>query len=209
MVSDRVKSRRAIVIVAASVLTVILLAGFFFSGGDSKPKAVEAPTTTTTLPKKNAQACEFLTKEALQAGGIIPDVDAKTSDDKKRCTYEDIGGEVGYITLYVDTPAQCDTLIAAATNKIALPEVSPSAVYYDELDPTIIVSQADRCFWVQGAKTLIGKAALTAIAKYVNDLFVQVDTSTTTTTQTTVVLPEAPTTLPGQNTAPSTSASST
>ncbi len=204
------KSRRVIVIVAASVLTVILLAGYFFSGDDPKPKADAPPTTTTTLPEKNAQACEFLTKDALKAGGIVPDVDAVTSPDKKRCTYEDIGGEVGYITLYIDTPAQCDTLIAAAKHKVALPEVSPNAIFYDELDPTIIVSQTDRCFWLQGAKTFITKEQLVAIAKYVTNLFVQVDASTTTTTQATVVLPEATvSTLPGQNTAAPTTAPAT
>ena len=210
MVSLRVKQRRIVVFIVLTLITVVGLVGFFSSGGDDKPdKPTRTTTTTTTLPEKNAQACEFLTPAALLAGGIIPDVDAKTSDDKKRCTYEDIGGEVNYVTLYVDAAEQCEILLSSTKKKSALPEVSAQAVYSDETDPTIIVTQGTRCFFVQGAKTLVTKTTLTAMAKAITDLFVAVDASTTTTTQTTVVLPEAVTTLPGVNTAPSTTSTTT
>lgn len=205
MISELLKNKRIVVIAGACLITIVLIAGYFLSGDDPKPKTVTTTTTTTTLPAKNAQACEFLTTTALLAGGIIPDVDPKTTDDKKRCTYEDIGGEVNYITLYVDDVSQCPTLIAAVKDPIKLPEVSPTAIFSDEMDPTIYVSQGTRCFFVQGSKTIIDKQSLTAIAKSVTDLFVAVDSTTTTTTQATVVLPEVSiTTLPGQNTAPTT-----
>jgi len=204
-----IKNQRIVIIAIATVITIIVLLVFFGSSGDEEAKPEPVRTTTTTLPEKNAQACEFLTPQALLAGGLIADVDPKISADKRRCTYEDIGGEVNYITLYIDEAKQCDTLVAAAKNTSILPQVAKGAVYTEELDPTIFVKQDSRCFFVQGSKTLIDKDALIAITIAITDLFVAVDSSTTTTTPTTIVLPEAtPTTLPGQNTAPSTTVAS-
>lgn len=209
MLSQTVKNRRLVVIAAAAIVTVIALFGYFFSNGDSKPKVIVTTTTTTTLPPKNARACEYLTASSLLAGGIIPDVAPKTTENRKRCTYEDIGGEVNYITLYVDAAGQCDVLISDAKEKEEVPEVGKNAIYTEVLDPTVIVPQESRCFFVQGSKTLVSKKAVLAIAKSVTELLVAVDSSTTTTTQTTIVLPEATvSTLPGQNTAVITTAAS-
>lgn len=193
----------------ASAVTVVGLLGYFFSTGDSDPKpAIKTPTTTTTLPPKNARACEYLTDTSLLAGGIISDVEPKTTENRKRCTYEDIGGEVNYITLYVDAASQCEVLIENANGKEAVLEVGKNAIYTHELDPTVIVAQASRCFFVQGSKTLVSKKQILAIAKSITELLVAVDASTTTTTQTTIVLPEATiSTLPGQNTTVITTAS--
>lgn len=195
---------RTIVIIAGVIVSIIVVILYFSSGSETKKETVKPTTTTTTLPEKNAQACEFLTEQVLAAGNIVPDVEPKTTDNRKRCTFEDIGGEVNYITLYVDNVAQCDTLFADATSKVAVPEVSPSAIYTDKTDPTIIVSLGERCFFLQGSKALVSKAQLTAIAKAVTELFVAVDSSTTTTTIATLVLPEATVGTPGVNTAPST-----
>ena len=202
MITPKVIDRRIIVIGVASLISLVLIVSYFGSKEETSKKIAVSTTTTTTLPPKNAQACEYLTSNSLLAGGIISDVDAKTSDGKKRCTYEDIGGQVNYLTLYVDVASQCEVLISSAKERIALPEVGPTAVYTEVLDPTIIVSQASRCYFVQGSKTLVSKENLIAIAKSITELFTAVDSSTTTTTQTTIVLPEVSgTTLPGQNTA--------
>lgn len=209
VLSQKVLNRRIVMVSAAVFISLILTVGFFASINDDEPKkTVSTTTTTTTLPPKNAQACEYLTDDSLAAGGIVPDVEPKTSADRKRCTYEDIGDQVNYITLYVDVASQCEVLISSAKERSSLTEVGPAAFYTEVLDPTIIVSQDARCYFVQGSKTLVTKANLVAIAKSITELFVAVDSSTTTTTQTTVVLPEVSgTTLPGQNTAPQTSIS--
>lgn len=198
------RNLKVVGIVVGILLTFLIFMGYC-AGDDEKQQTVSTTTTTTTLPPKDAQACEYLTAQALLAGGIIADVDPKTTDDRKRCTFEDIGGEVNYITLYVDVVSQCDTLFANALDKEALPEVSPGAIYSEEMDPTVIVSQGTRCFFVQGAKTIVTKESLTNIAKEVTNLFAAVDSSTTTTTQATVILPETSLSpIPGQNTAATT-----
>jgi len=194
--------KKRILIIAGAVLISVLLLFSLFSGDDPpKKKSTPRSTTTTTLPDKQAPACEFLTEEALMAGGIIPDVDPKTSDDKRRCTYQDIGGNVNYITLYVDTLDKCDVLIQGLNDPKEANDVAEGAKFFDETDPTIVVPQGNRCFFVQGSKTILNRTSLTQIAIAVADLFKAVDSSTTTTTSSTVVLPETQLTLPGQNTA--------
>jgi len=203
-----IKNQRIVLVVISVIISIVVLFAFFGSSSSDEVKPSPTRTTTTTLPKKNAQACEFLMPQALLAGGIIADVEPIRSKDLRRCTYEDIGGEVNYLTLYIDEAKQCDTLVQAAKDTSLLPEVSKGAVYTEELDPTIFVKQDARCFFVQGSKTLVDKDSLIAITIAITDLFIAVDSSTTTTTPATVVLPEeAPSTLlPGQNTAPTTMA---
>lgn len=183
------------------VISLILLALFIVSNGDEKKPEVRRTTTTTTLPPKDAQACEYLTPETLLAGGIIPDVEPKASDDKKRCEFRDIGGSVNYITLYVDERKICPIWLEDVKSKKPVPEINDEAFFFDDIDPTIVVPQDSRCFFVQGSKTLVTRETLTAIAKSISDLLIAVDTSTTTTTQTTVVLPEDTSVIPGVNTA--------
>ncbi|MFN8016123.1 MAG: hypothetical protein U0R17_05920 [Acidimicrobiia bacterium] len=207
MFLKQLTKKQIVIFVAAFLAAVLVLIIVFSSDDDNKPSKPLVITTTTTLPAKNAQACEFLTDTALLAGGIVADVEPKITKDKKRCTYSNIGKEINYITLYVDSPAQCAVLFDSQKNKVAIPDVAKNAIYSDETDPTIIVSQTDRCFFVQGSKTIVDKTSLSAIAKTIVDLFVAVDSSTTTTTPTTAVGPPSSTQLPGQNTA--TSAAST
>lgn len=201
MVSPQVRRRQLFTLVALAVITFIAL-GIYFASGDDSPKdsATRATTTTTTLPPKDSQACEFLTLENLATGGIIPDVNGVSSDRLKRCTYKDIGGNINFITLYLDVAAQCPTIINGQRTKSPLPEVSASAIYSDDIDPTIIVTSGTRCFFVQGSKTLINKTQLTDIAKAVTALLVAVDTSTTTAPPPTGVTSTPNATLPGSNT---------
>jgi hypothetical protein len=201
---ESLKNTRVLIIGGLIIVTLFALAGYFSRDGDKKETKKPVVTTTTSLPKKDAQACEFLTKENLALGGIVPDVDAKTSDGHKRCTYEDIGHQINYITLYVDAVSQCDILLQATPDAKPLPGVADAAYYSDASDPTIIVAQGTRCFFIQGAKTLVTKESLSKIATGVVQLFIAVDSSTTTTTQSTVVLPESSVTLPGQNVATTT-----
>jgi hypothetical protein len=141
----------------------------------------------------------------LLAGGIIPDVEPKTTDNKKRCTYEGIGGDVNYITLYVDAFENCEILINDAKDAKKVEEINPNAIITAETDPTIIVPQGERCFFLQASRTLIEDDKLILIAVEISRLFKAVDSTTTTTTSTTVVLPEVgKPTLPGQNTVPTT-----
>ncbi len=194
-----IANKRLVAYVVAAIISIILVVIVFASGGEDNKQEVKSTTTTTTLPPKDAQACEYLTEEALAAGGIVPDVEPKRSNDLKRCTFEDIGGSVNYITLYVDVRERCQIWLDDAQESEPLKTVAPLAVYVEELDPTIIVPLGDRCFFLQGSKTIINKSSLTDIAVYIADLFTAIDATTTTTTTTTIVLPEDTTVIPGVN----------
>jgi hypothetical protein len=204
VISLQIGRTRLIVIGIAVLVSLAVIAGYLSAGDDEKKAAPTSTTTTTTLPPKDAQACEYLTLEALLVGGIVPDVEPRRSDDLKRCEYRDIGGEVNYITLYVDDRDTCAIWLSDAQNKEGIPEISSLAVFVEDIDPTVIVPQGDRCFFLQGSKTLITKVNLIKIAKEISLLLKAVDTSTTTTVPLTVVLPETSIVLPGQNTAPTT-----
>ena len=132
----------------------------------------------------------------------MPDKTAVASKDLMRCTYSDISSGINYLTLFLGKTAQCDVLKESAVNPKNVAEISPDAYYFEVIDPTIIVKMKDRCYFIQGSKTLIEEAGLRLMAKAVFALFTSVDATTTTTT-TIAIDPNATTTtvlLPGQNT---------
>jgi hypothetical protein len=197
------KSKK-ISIVATVVIVLIVLIGLFFGNDeDSKDVKIDKNTTssTTTLPAANSQACEFFTKEILATGSIISNKPAVASEDLKRCTYEDINEGINYLTLFLGKPAQCDVLKNDAVDPKSISSISPDAYFFEVIDPTIIVKMKDRCFFIQGSKTLIDEVSLTNIATAIFSLFTSVDSTTTTTTI--PIDPNSTTTtnvIPGQNT---------
>lgn len=198
--------KKRIALIATAVLVVIVLIGILFDSDPDKttPKVDNSKTTsttTTTLPPANSQACEFFTTEILASSGIITDKPAVSTENTKRCTYSDISGGINYLTLFLGKSVQCDVLKNEAKNPKNIVDISPGAFYFENIDPTIIVKMADRCFFVQGSKTLIDEVGLTNMAKSVFALFTAADATTTTTTL--LVDPNVTTStilLPGQNT---------
>ena len=195
---------KKIALIIASVILVTIIIGLIF-GNNSKSEKPNANrirvTTTTTLPPANSQACLFFEREILLAGGIVPDDKPKASKDLKRCTYIDLSDGINYLTLFLGKPSQCDVLKADATDPEEISFLGKNAYYFEVIDPTIIVKMQERCYFIQGSKTLIDKTQLTNMAHAVYALFKSVDATTTTTT---VPLdPNASTTtllIPGQNT---------
>lgn len=204
MIQLNAKTKRLLLSLAALLTLIIVIVVLFGDGDDSKDnKSAETKitTTTTTLPPANSQACEFFKPEILATAAIVPDKTAVPSKDLMRCTYNDISGGINYLTLFLGKTTQCDVLKEGAVNPKNVSEISPDAYYFEVIDPTIIVKMKDRCYFIQGSKTLIEEAGLKLMAMAVFDLFTSVDATTTTTTI--VVDPNVTTTtilLPGQNT---------
>jgi len=195
---------KKIALIIASVILVTIIIGLLFGNdsNDGKPKVNKIRvTTTTTLPPANSQACLFFEREILLAGGIVPDDKPKASKDLKRCTYNDLSDGINYLTLFLGKTTQCDVLKADATDPEKITSLGKEAYYFEVIDPTIIVKMQERCYFIQGSKTLIDKTQLVNMANAVYELFRSVDSTTTTTT---VPLdPNASTTtllIPGQNT---------
>ena len=205
MIQLNAKTKRLLLTIAALLTLIVVIVVLFGDDSDSKKDnstSTKASTTTTTLPPANSQACEFFKPEILAAAAIVPDKTAVASKDLMRCTYSDISSGINYLTLFLGKTAQCDVLKGSAINPKNVAEISPDAYYFEVIDPTIIVKMKDRCYFIQGSKTLIEEAGLKLMAKAVFALFTSVDATTTTTTV--VVDPNATTTttvlLPGQNT---------
>lgn len=203
LISFDPSKRRLLLIAGAAIVSVVVLFLAFWPSSESNQTKRVVSTTTTTLPPIDAQACEYLTEEALLAGGIIADVEPKSENNLRRCTFLDIGGSINYITLFVDNRKICEVLIEDFTESEPLKIVAPEAIYSEEPDPTIIVPQGDRCFFLQGSNTIVTKVTLTEIAKNIAELFLDIDATTTTVPPETVVVPEDTSVVPGVNRAPS------
>ena len=197
--------KKQIAIIATVIILLIILIGILFGTDSNTNKETvnksKTTSTSTTLPPANSQACEFFKKGILAAALIVPDVNAVPSKDLKRCTYSGLNGGINYLTLFLGKSAQCDILKDDAKDPRNIPKISPGAFYFEVIDPTIIVKMPDRCFFVQGSKTLVNETKLTDMAIAIYGLFKSVDSTTITTT---IPLdPNATTStvlLPGQNT---------
>lgn len=199
------KTKRLLFTLAGLLTIIIVIVVLFGDSSDSntdKKTLKTKITTTTTLPPVNSQACEFFKAEILATAGIVPDKTPTASKDLYRCTYNDISGGINYLTLFLGKATQCDVLKDNAVDPKNISDISPDAYYFEVIDPTIIVKMQDRCYFIQGSKTLIDEGGLELMAKAVFELFTSVD-ATTTTTSAPIIDPNASSTtalLPGQNT---------